>query len=74
MKVRQLVALTTLPFAAAAMAVASAGPAAAAPHEHARCAAHNTPGPARVGGAVVTAVAHGDRSDCVNVLLGILGP
>jgi hypothetical protein len=81
MKVRQLVALTTLPFAAAAMAVASAGPASAAPNEHASCAAQITtnpdfgpPGPAGVGGAVVTAVAHGDRSDCINVLLGILGP
>ena len=80
MNARRLIVLAALPVALGTMAVAQAGPASAAPNGHASCAAQITtnpmfgpPGPARVGGAVVTAVAHADRSDCVDALSGILG-
>ena len=80
-KVRRLAVLAALPVVIGAMSVVQAGSAAAAPDGHASCAAQLTtdpmfgpPGPARVGGAVVNVVARGDRSDCVGVLLGVLGP
>jgi hypothetical protein len=80
MKMQRLIALAVLPVATASMAVASAGTASAAPNENANCVAQLTtnpefgpPGPERVGGAVVSQVALGDRSDCIGVLGGILG-
>jgi hypothetical protein len=81
MKVRRFAVVVALPVVIGAMSVVQADSASAAPNGHASCAAQLTtdpmfgpPGPARVGGAVVNVVALGDRSDCVGVLLGVLGP
>ncbi len=84
MKIRRMLLLAGVPIAlAGTIAVSTAGPASAAPSGHASCVAQITtdptfgpPGTAPggpFGGPGVRTVAHGDRSDCVGVLLGILG-
>jgi hypothetical protein len=80
MKMQRVVALALLPVAAGALTLSTGGSAAAAPNPHGSCAAQLTtnpefgpPGPAQVGGTVVSTVARGDRSMCEEVLFEALG-